>query len=114
MDGGNVRASVGVSEDMVSTSSVRLPSAGKEPVSARVDIRIVRKLDHYAKLAQALAASTGEDAKVIGRINRSYVVEEALLAGIDVLLAKFGGWLETEEGRKQQIEAVRAGQSKPE
>ncbi len=93
--------------------TVRLPPPPKKQVSARVERNVHRRLEHYVELLKAFAASAGEEKDVKDEIDLSYAVREAISAGLDVLLDKFGGWPDTEAGRQAQIDSVRAGRTQP-
>ncbi len=107
MVSGDTLGSVGHSDEM--SEDPRLPKPPKIQVSARVERAIVKRLDHYVELLKAFAQAEGEDEDVIDSIDRSHAAREAIGAGLDVLLNKFGGWPETDEARQAQLAAVRKG-----
>lgn len=107
MVSGDVLETVGGFDEM--SDDPRLPKPPKTQVSARVERTVVRRLDHYVDLLKAYAESHAEEADVIDAIDQSHATREAIGVGLDVLLNKFGGYPETEEGRLAQIAAVRKG-----
>jgi len=65
------------------------------------------------ELLKAFASVAGEEKDVREEIDLSYAVRESIGTGLDILLDKFGGWPETEEGRQAQLEAIRQGKTSP-